>query len=106
MGIPINNSYIQPTSTADTLGNTLSSTNVSNATDKELLEVCKSFESYFVEQVYKEMKKTVHSSDEDSEYLKYFGDQLLTKYAEDTTEGNGLGIAQMLYESMKRSNVE
>ena len=33
--------------------------NSSNATDDELMEVCKEFEAYFTEQVYKEMLKTV-----------------------------------------------
>jgi peptidoglycan hydrolase FlgJ len=78
-------------------------TNLDNATDDELMDVCKSFESYFIEQVYKEMKKTVPANeDESNQYTEYFGDMLYQKYAEDTTEKGSLGMAQMLYESMKR----
>jgi len=75
------------------------------ATDEELMEVCKSFESYLMEQVMKEMKKSV-PQDEDKEknqYMEYFGDTLFEEYANDATETQGLGIAQMLYESMKRN---
>ena len=78
-------------------------TNVSSSTDEELMGVCKNFESYFVEQVFKEMKKTVSTSEDENDYLKYFGEMLTEQYAESSTEGKGLGVAQMLYESMKRN---
>ncbi len=75
-----------------------------NSTDKELMDVCKSFESYFVEQLFKEMKKTVPASDLDNnEYMNYFGDMLYQEYADDVTESGDLGIARTLYESMKRN---
>ena len=43
--------------------------------------------------------------DEDSqgEYMKMFGDKLNQSYAEMIAETANLGIAQMLYESMKRN---
>ncbi|MDO5519579.1 MAG: rod-binding protein [bacterium] len=75
--------------------------NLTTAKDEELMEACKSFETYFVEQVFKEMKKTVQSSD-DNEYNEYFGDMLYQEYAKEASEQGNLGIAQMLYESMKR----
>lgn len=78
--------------------------NLKNATDDELMDVCKNFESYLVEQMFKEMKKTVGSEEEESPYISYFGDTLYQKYADDVTETGGLGIAQMLYESMKRNS--
>lgn len=74
-----------------------------NATDEELMDACKSFESYFVEQLFKEMRKTVPQTEEENEYMSYFGDMLYEKYAENVTEKGDLGIAQMLYESMKRN---
>lgn len=84
------------------LEETLKNQNTADATDEELMEVCKSFEAYFVEQVFKEMKSTVHSSDDNGEYMKYFGDMLVQTYAEEAAETGTFGIAQMLYESMKR----
>lgn len=77
--------------------------NFDNSSDKELMDVCKSFESYFIEQMFKEMKKTVPGNGEKNEYLNYFGDMLTEQYADDATETGSLGIAQMLYESMKRN---
>ena len=79
----------------------LSSKDLETAEDQELLEACKAFETYFVEQVFKEMSKTVETSLK-NEYTEYFGDMLQEKYAENVTESGSLGIAQLLYESMKR----
>ncbi|WP_154519611.1 rod-binding protein [Velocimicrobium porci] len=112
MSISINsntlyNSYLNSasdiSSKTDKLQDTLTNSDLSNADDEELMEVCKSFESYFVEQVFKEMKKTVHSSDDDNEYMQYFGDMLTQTYSESVTDSGQLGLAQLLYESMKRN---
>ena len=78
--------------------------NVENATDEELMQVCKDFESYLVEQVFKSMEKTVQRSDEEeNEYMQYFGDNLYQEYASNIADKGDLGIAQTLYESMKRN---
>lgn len=80
------------------------SKDLSKASDEELYEACKSFESYLVEQVIKSVKKTVAPSEEDeNEYISYFGDNIYQQYAKDITESGELGIAQQLYESMKRN---
>ncbi|MDF2588806.1 MAG: hypothetical protein K0S41_2647 [Anaerocolumna sp.] len=81
----------------------LNSNNIDNATDQELMDVCKSFESYFVEQLFKEMRKTVPETEEKNEYLNQFEDMLYQEYAENVTDSGNMGIAQMLYESMKRN---
>lgn len=72
-------------------------------TDEEIMEVCKSFEAYMLEQVMKQMKKTVMSDEEQGDYLAQFGDILYEEYAKSATEGEGIGIAKMLYEAMKRN---
>ena len=79
-------------------------------TEDELMEVCKEFEAYFTEQVFKSLERMVPESDEESSstssYMDYFGDMLTQEYAKSSTESNngkGLGIAQMLYEQMKRN---
>ncbi len=78
--------------------------NLDTFSDKELMDVCKSFESYFVEQMFKEMKKTVPDNEEENnQYLNYFGDMLNQEYADNVTESGDIGIAQMLYDSMKRN---
>lgn len=81
----------------------LKDNNIDKMPDEDLMEACKSFETYFVEQVVKAMRKTVPNSEEENDYMNYFGDMLYQKYSENITESGELGIAQMLYESMKRS---
>ena len=96
---------------ADKLKDTLASTDYSKSTDDELMKVCKEFEAYFTEQVFKSLERMVPESDEESSsstssYMDYFGDMLTQEYAKSSTESNngkGLGIAQMLYEQMKRN---
>lgn len=81
---------------------------LSNATDDELMEVCKDFEAYFTEQMFKAMQKMIPESEDDtSSYTKqmqdYYKEQMVQVMAENSTEGQGLGIAQILYEQMKRN---
>ncbi|MBQ7863909.1 MAG: hypothetical protein IJ420_05635 [Lachnospiraceae bacterium] len=89
---------------AEKLSSSLSNIEKGTATDEELMAACKEFETYLVEQVIKNTK-TAMLDDEDSqgEYMKMFGDKLNQSYAEMITETADLGIAQMLYESMKRN---
>lgn len=84
------------------------SADYSGATDEELMGVCKQFESYFLEQVFKEMQKTVPQSSTDqttSNLVNYFKETTTQELAKQSTENNSLGLAQMLYEQMKR-NIE
>lgn len=100
------NSSIHQTATqskAKSLQNSLE--NLENSSDEELMDVCKEFESYFLEQVFKSMEKTImkdEDSSTDSGYSSYFKDMLTQEYAKNATETGGYGIAQMLYDSMKR----
>lgn len=80
------------------------------STDEELMDACKEFESYFLEQIFKEMYKTVDAfkSDDTSEtsmgnLVDYFKNEAISDIAETSTETNGLGLAQMLYENMKHN---
>ena len=78
---------------------------MSKATDEELMEACKTFESYFIEQAIKGMEKTIPDNDDSSaSYLNMFKDTLYQEYADIASErGDGIGIAKMLYEQMKRN---
>ena len=111
--------------TTNSISSKLNSTDLSKATDDELMEVCKDFESYFVEQMLKSMAKmsSVDGSNSDNIYASlfgvtedsdsgmntlssYFGDELMSSMADKVVEnqsGKGLGIAQTLYEQMKRN---
>lgn len=111
--------------TTNSISNKLNSTDFSKASDDELMEVCKDFESYFVEQMLKSMAKmsSVDGSNSDNIYASlfgvtedsdsgmntlssYFGYELMSSMADKVVEnqsGKGLGIAQTLYEQMKRN---
>ena len=90
---------------SEKLASTLSSTDLATATDEELLDSCKTFEAYLVEQMLKGMEKTIPKDEEDKEndYMSQFGDMLYTSVAEQIAENGELGLAQELYESMKRN---
>lgn len=80
----------------------------SKSSDEELLDACKEFEAYFVEQIFKEMQKTVDVFKEDKTspndtLVEFFGDNTLQALAGTMTDTQGLGLAQMLYEQMKRN---
>ena len=70
------------------------------------MDVCKQFEAYFLEQVFKGMESMIPKSDEEdtsaSKTVDYFKDTMIQELASQSTETQGLGLAQMLYESMKR----
>ena len=100
-------SYDTYTKATSDLKNTLTNTDYSKATDEALMEACRSFESYFIEQAFKGMEKMIPKDDEDSSgtgYVEMFKDTLYQEYAKSATErGDGIGIAKMLYEQMKRN---
>lgn len=86
----------------------LSDADMKEKTDDELMEVCKEFESYLLEQVFKEMDKTtsIFGEDEDgtsTQMVDYFKETTIAELASQSTEQNSLGLAQMLYEQMKRN---
>ena len=82
-------------------------TNLEQATDEELMDACKQFEAYFVEQMFKSMMKTIPKNEEmaasTSTLTDYYKDEMLRELAADSTETNSLGLAQTLYEQMKRN---
>lgn len=78
----------------------------SKVNNDELMDACKQFEAYFLEQMFKEMMKTIPESEESSSasgMVDYFKDQMVQNIATESTEQNSLGLAQMLYEQMKRN---
>lgn len=92
---------------ASKLQDRLQSTAKNAATDDELMDACKQFESYFIEQMYKAMVKTIPQNEETSgstnTMMDYYKDQMIQSVADQTTEQSGFGLAQMLYEQMRRN---
>ena len=79
-----------------------------SATEDELMDACKQFEAYFLEQMFKSMMDTVPKNEEmsgsGSALMDYYTDEMVQQLASDSTEQNSLGLAQMLYEQMKRNH--
>ena len=79
-----------------------------NATENELKQACKEFEAYFVEQMFKSMMETtkLFSDNDENSYgskmVDCFKDSAVQQLASQATEGNGIGLANILYEQMKR----
>ena len=77
--------------------------------EEELLDACKQFESYFMEQVFKSMLETTKlfsDDDEDgyaSKMVDYFKDNAVQKLCEQASSTNSIGLANILYEQMKRN---
>ena len=83
-----------------TSADSIESTNSSTDSEK-LMDVCKDFESYFVQKIIEESKKTLDNEDEQGEYMQYFSDTLNQEYSKIITDNGGTGLAQQLYDSLK-----
>ena len=94
---------------ATELASSLSSKAENAKTDDELMSVCKQFESYLLEQVFKNMEKTVVRNGDDKKdsstenLVDFFKGQALQEITSQSTEKQGLGIAQQLYEQLRRN---
>lgn len=90
------------------LQNKLQSTS-NTSTDDELMEACKSFEAYFLEQMFKEMQKSVDALKPETEdnatstLVDFFKDQTLQEVCSTSVDTQSNGFAQMLYENLKRN---
>ena len=78
------------------------------SSDDELLGVCKEFEAYFYEQIFKNMKEALVPASESSSsanqtLVDYYGDNLTAEYSKSAADQSENGLAQMLYEQMKRN---
>lgn len=94
------------TAKTDSLTNSVNGLS-SNSTDEELMEVLKDFESYFIEQMIKQMKETF-TDDEDessvaSQYTDTFMDYAIEDVADMLLEEVGGSMTQQLFEQMKRN---
>ena len=106
-------SYLSNSSSATAKMDQVKNTDYKNATDEELMDACKQFEEYFVGMALKEVFKTVDlfgmgesTSNAMSTSKDFMKDSIVQKFAEKITEESGLGLAQQLYESMKRNTID
>lgn len=80
-----------------------------SSTDDELMEACKGFEAYFLEQMFKEMQKSVDAlkpekgDNSTNTLVDFFKDQTLQDVCSTSVDTQSNGFAQMLYENLKRN---
>ena len=83
--------------------------NAGKASDDELMEACKSFEAYFLEQIFKEMQKSVDALKPESEdkstqtLVDYFKNETLQDVCSQSVEMQSNGFAKMLYDNLTRN---
>lgn len=80
----------------------------SDSTDEELLQVCKDFESYFVEEILKEVKENMTMEDEEEDsslqtLTDFHMDSAIELIADDVVDEVCGNFTQQLYEQMKRN---
>lgn len=104
--------YLSGSASAASKTDQLNKMNPENATDEEMMNACKQFEEYFVEMVLKEVFKTVDlvgSSESSTGAMStskdWIKDGMVQKFATMITEESNLGLAQQLYDSMKRNTI-
>lgn len=105
--------YVSQSSQASAKMNQIKNMDYANATDEELMSACKQFEEYFVEMTLKEVFKTVDlfgmnesTSNAMSTSKDLMKDSMVRTFAEKITEESNLGLAQQLYESMRRNTID
>lgn len=105
--------YMSQSSAASAKMNQIKNMDYANATDEELMSACKQFEEYFVEMTLKEVFKTVDmfgmnesTSSAMSTSKDLMKESMVRTFAEKITEESNLGLAQQLYESMRRNTID
>lgn len=70
--------------------------------DQELKKACEEFEAYYVQQLFKEMRKTIPDGGmfEESNEKDIYTDMLDTEYSAVISKSNGTGIADVLYKQL------
>jgi len=72
--------------------------------NKRLKKSCEEFESLFLSKVFSSMRKTIQDSGlvEKSMGEEVFTEMMDTEVAKQSSEGEGLGLSKMLYDSMSK----
>lgn len=114
MSISVNDSmYSYVTQTAQNANNSAAAGSISsslqgiseNSTEAEMKDAIRDFESYFIEQLLKEVEESM-TSDEDSsnsQLTEYFMGQVNEQIADKLLDQTGERLTQTLYEQMCRN---
>ncbi|GHU74267.1 hypothetical protein FACS1894188_01990 [Clostridia bacterium] len=76
--------------------------------DVKLKNACEEFEAYFIQTMFKEMRKTVDTS---KSYIpmtnadNIYRDMLDEEYSKNAAKSGGIGLAAMMYKQMKQEGI-
>lgn len=76
---------------------------VADQDETELKKACTEFEAYFIQTMFKEMRKTVHSEDgifPKGQAETMFQELLDEENAKSAAKAGGIGLAEMMYRQM------
>lgn len=113
MSISIGNTYFTNynVDAADTSADRVTSKIQAAEQDEEMLDACKQFEAYMIQQMFKNMERAakVFSQDDEedssNQYVEMFSDNYLESISNSMVyNGKGLGIAEQLYDSIQRNS--
>lgn len=79
-------------------------TNGTEEDDKALKDMCKEFEKYFLQEMYKSMKSTLNQDNNlfyGGQSEEIFSDLLDQQYVDAAVDAGGIGLAKQLYEQLK-----
>ena len=96
------NAYSQ--AKTDLIGHTLKNA-ASGSDDAELLNACREFESYFISVMFKEMRKTVDTSNSvipNGNAEDIFQSLLDEQISKSAATSGGIGLADFMFRQMKR----
>lgn len=104
IGSELINTYTDSSSSKDveTKFETIFEAALESQDDAELQKACEEYEAYYVQNLFKEMKKTIPKGGlfEDSNERDIFEDMLDEEYSKVISEGRGFGIADALYKQL------
>ncbi len=77
---------------------------MSKENDEALKDACAEFESYYLNKVFSEMRKSIPKTDlfEESQGRQIYEDMLYENYAKEISSGKGAGLKEMLYKQLKK----
>ena len=113
MSISIGNTYFTNynVDAADTSADRVTNKIQAAEEDEEMLDACKQFGAYMIQQMFKNMERAakVFSQDDEedssNQYVEMFSDNYLESISNSMVyNGKGLGIAEQLYDSIQRNS--
>jgi peptidoglycan hydrolase FlgJ len=69
--------------------------------ETKLKDACQQFESLFLSQILKEMKKSIPKSDGESKDKEMYDDMMYDEISKSMASSGGIGMANILYQQMK-----